>query len=82
MSRLFSGIADAIEVDKHSISDDDDEKQRPREWEEKFKTEWFGFEEALNKLTFESDREVIKNAIGVLRENSFSWGCLVGWLVG
>lgn len=51
----------AIDEDKLLATDED------RLQEKRFKVEFYGYEEALKKLTFQSDREVVRNAIEILK---------------
>ena len=39
------------------------------EGEEQFKATWFRFNDALSRLTFESDRDILREAIRIVEEN-------------
>jgi 8-oxo-dGTP pyrophosphatase MutT (NUDIX family) len=46
-----------------------DEEVERGEGEREFEVEMFGFEEAVERVTYETDREVVREAIGVFERN-------------
>ncbi|KAI9695483.1 MAG: hypothetical protein M1820_008585 [Bogoriella megaspora] len=51
-----------------SIDGGGEGKESPK-GEDQFRAEWFGYEEAVERAKFETDRDVLRRAIGIVRES-------------
>lgn len=47
---------------------DDDGDKTVGQGEEQFKSQWFDYEEAINRLTFDNDRMVVRKAVDIVSD--------------
>ncbi|KAF4442555.1 NUDIX domain [Fusarium acutatum] len=79
-ARIFKGVCEPISVQMRRIGQGEmkviwwyvaavDENKTVENCEDEFEVEWYGYEEALEKLTFQNDRELVARAIELIQSH-------------